>query len=122
MKLKYTLAFFLLAFSTLLISQTATVFGTVTEGGTNIPIEFAIVFLKETNKNIETNAAGEYSIRVPAERAVTVRISRVGYKEAVVKIEPMRAESQRRIDVTLVNSTSQQIGRASCRERVSVLV
>ena len=108
MKLKYTLAFFLLNFSTLLISQTATVFGTVTEGGTNIPIEFAIVFLKETNKNVETNAAGEYSIRVPAERAVTVRISRVGYKEAVVKIEPMRAESQRRIDVTLVNSTSQQ--------------
>ena len=42
--------------------QTVSIFGTVTEGGTATPIEFAVVFLKETNKNVETNAAGEYAL------------------------------------------------------------
>ncbi len=88
--------------------NSATIFGAVTEGGTNTPIEFAIVFVKETNRNVETNAAGEYSIKVPAGRAVTIQISRVGYKEAKINLEAMRAETQRRIDVALVASTSQQ--------------
>ena len=88
--------------------QTVSVFGTVTEGGTATPIEFAIVFLKETNKNVETNAAGEYAINVPSGRPMTLQISRVGYKEAKINLEPMRAGTQRRIDVALVASTSQQ--------------
>ena len=88
--------------------QTVSIFGTVTEGGTATPIEFAVVFLKETNKNVETNAAGEYAINVPSGRAVTLQISRVGYKEAKIVLEPMREGTQRRIDIALAPSTSQQ--------------
>jgi hypothetical protein len=107
--LHFALCFLLFAFCPTLFSQnSATIFGTVTEGGTNTPVEFAIVFIKETSRNIETNAAGEYSIKVPAGRAVTLQISRVGYKEAKINLEAMRAETQRRIDVTLAASTSQQ--------------
>jgi hypothetical protein len=108
MNKKYLFLISLFFFKIYLNAQTATIFGTVTEGGTNQPIEFAIVFLKETNKAIETNAAGEYSISIPANKAATIQISRVGYKEANISLEPMRAETQRRIDVTLVSSTSQQ--------------
>jgi hypothetical protein len=89
-------------------SQNVTVFGAVTEGGTNAPIEFAVVFCKETNKATETNVAGEYSIVIPADKSATIQISRVGYKEAKLTLEPMRAGTQRRIDVALVSSTSQQ--------------
>ncbi len=88
--------------------QTVSIFGTVTEGGTATPIEFAVVFLKETNKNVETNAAGEYAINVPSGRVLTLQISRVGYKIAKIALEPMREGTQRRIDVALVPTTSQQ--------------
>ncbi|MBL7818211.1 MAG: carboxypeptidase-like regulatory domain-containing protein [Saprospiraceae bacterium] len=99
--------FFIFHFA-LCAQNNATVFGTVTEGGTNTPIEFAIVFIKDLNRSVETNAAGEYSIKVPAGRAVLLQVQRVGYKEGKVTIEAMRAETQRRIDFTLVNATSQQ--------------
>jgi hypothetical protein len=88
--------------------QTISVFGTVTEVGTATPIEFALVFLKETGKNVETNAAGEYAINVPSGRAFTLQVRRIGYKEAKIALEPMRAGTQRRIDVALVDSSSQQ--------------
>jgi hypothetical protein len=97
-----------LAVSKLSAQNTATIFGTITEGGTNTPIEFAIVFIKETKLNVETNAAGEYAIKIPANKAVSLQVQRVGFKEAKVAIEPMRAESQKRIDISLVNTTSQQ--------------
>jgi hypothetical protein len=99
----------LFVFTTILLSgQNVTVFGTVTEGGTNQPIEFAAVFVKELNKAVETNVAGEYSIAVPANKATTIQISRVGYKEAKINLEAMRPNTQRRIDVALFESTSQQ--------------
>ena len=98
---------FTLPFS-LKAQNSATIFGTVTEGGTNTPIEFALVYIKETNRSVETNAAGEYAIKVPAGRAVVLQVSRVGYKEGKINIESMRAETQRRIDFALVGSTSQQ--------------
>lgn len=97
-----------LIFITLLSSQTATIFGVVTEGGTNQPIEFVTVYIKETNKNVQTNAAGEYSLSIPVGKSVTLQTSLVGYKEAKITIEPMRAGAQKRIDVTLVTSTSLQ--------------
>ena len=108
MKKILTFALFFTFHFSVYAQNNATIFGTVTEGGTNTPIEFAIVFIKETNRSVETNAAGEYSIKVPEGRAVLLQVSRVGYKEGKINLEPMRAETQRRIDFTLVNSTSQQ--------------
>jgi hypothetical protein len=102
---------FLLVFSTpifLKAQQSVSVFGTVTESGTAAPIEFALVFLKEINKSVETNAAGEYAINVPSGRVFTLQVRRIGYKEAKIPLEAMRAGTQRRIDVALVDSSSQQ--------------
>ncbi len=107
-KVSLLLAFIFTLITASKAQQTVSIFGTVTEGGTATPIEFAVVFLKETNKNVETNAAGEYAINVPSGRAVTLQISRVGYKEAKIPLEPMREGTQRRIDVALVSITSQQ--------------
>jgi CarboxypepD_reg-like domain/TonB-dependent Receptor Plug Domain len=107
MKIKITILFSALLLTSFLSAQTATVFGTINEVGTNTPIEFAIVFIKETNKSVETNAAGEYSISVAAGKPSILQINRVGYKEAKINLDAMRAGTQRRIDVSLVDSTSQ---------------
>jgi CarboxypepD_reg-like domain/TonB-dependent Receptor Plug Domain len=108
MTIKSVVFTFLIFTSGVLIAQNVTVFGTVTEGGTNLPIEFATVFVKDLNKAVETNISGDYSISIPANKATTVQISRVGYKEAKISLEAMRPNTQRRIDVLLVQSTSQQ--------------
>ena len=89
-------------------SQAATIFGVVTEGGTNQPIEFVTVYIKETNKNVQTNAAGEYSLSIPVGKTATLLTSLVGYKEAKITIEPMRSGTQKRLDIALVVSTSLQ--------------
>ena len=110
MKFFYFLFFVCLTFQNNLFAQqtnTATVFGTVTELSDNAPIPFAAVVIKEINKLVETNAAGEYSIVVPANKSVTLKISRVGYKEAEKILGVLAAGSQRRIDVQLVSNTSQ---------------
>lgn len=92
----------------MLSAQTATVFGVITEGGTNQPIEFVTVYIKETNKNVQTNAAGEYSLSVPAGKTLTLQTSLVGYKEAKITLESMRSGAQKRLDIVLVTSTSLQ--------------
>ncbi len=108
--MKKVFTFFILhiLFLPIIFSQTATIFGVVTEGGTNQPIEFVTVYIKETNKNVQTNAAGEYSLTVPVGKTATLQTSLVGYKEAKITIDPMRASAQKRIDITLVVSTSLQ--------------
>ena len=110
MKKNYTSAFYFLFFIFLSgkihAQQTATIFGAVTELD-NAPIPFAAVSVKEINKLVETNAAGEYSIVVPANKPVTLKISRVGYKEAEKSLGALAAGAQRRIDVQLVSNTSQ---------------
>ncbi len=108
MLLKSTISIALIFNAIILMSQTATIFGVVTEGGTNQPIEFVTVYIKETNKNVQTNAAGEYSLTVPVGKTATLQTSLVGYKEAKITIDPMRASAQKRIDITLVVSTSLQ--------------
>jgi hypothetical protein len=88
----------------------ATIFGIVTEGGegNRQPIEFCTVFIRDLNKSIETNAAGEYALTVPAEKSCKIQFSRVGYKEATIDIDAMRAGGQRQLDIGLVSNTSQQ--------------
>ena len=91
-----------------LSAQTVSIFGTITESGNNLPIEFAQVFILETNKGVETNAAGEYAISIPANKKTTIQFRRVGYKIGEKVLEPMPAGTQRRLDVSLASSTSQK--------------
>ena len=71
MKKILTSILFHILFLQIVKSQTATIFGVVTEGGTNQPIEFVTVYIKETNKNVQTNAAGEYSLSIPVGKPFT---------------------------------------------------
>ena len=86
-----------------------TVFGIISEaGGTDVPLEFAVVQVVETKKTVETNAAGEYSITLPANRSVSLRLVRVGYKEATIPVSAMTAGTKMRLDIQLANNASTQ--------------
>jgi hypothetical protein len=104
MKVLYAIS--ALLFSHLIFSQNSTIFGVVSDLNANQPIELAIVHINETDQSIETNIAGEYSIKVPSNSAFTIIFSRVGFKQASLKVESVGANIQKRVDVQLVSSTS----------------
>ncbi len=95
------LAFAALSFLHAQESPRASITGIVTDAVTEGPVEFATVYIKGTNRAVESSTNGRYSIIVPANEAFTLVISRVGYREAVVEIEPMPARSTRQVDVGL---------------------
>ena len=95
-----------LLFSQWLAAQsTATISGTVKDEN-NAPIEFVTVYLDSTSVATETAQNGRYSISIPANQALVLVFSRIGFKEARTKISPMPARSSRQVDVTLVSSSS----------------
>ncbi|MEZ5039371.1 MAG: carboxypeptidase-like regulatory domain-containing protein [Saprospiraceae bacterium] len=99
-----TIAFLL--FSNWVASQNvATINGTVRDEN-KTAIELVTVYIDSTNQATETAQNGRYSLSIPADKAVTIVFSRLGYKEARTAIPPMPARSSRQVDVTLVPLTS----------------
>jgi len=102
-RIYFCLSFFLL--STVLLAQKATIFGTVTDYDTRESIELATIFT--SNDNVaESDLNGLYRIEVPSGEEVTINISRVGYQDATLKVEPMASGVKRNINFKLVSSTS----------------
>lgn len=95
-----------LSFSVRIICQTASVSGTITDGTTGAPIEFASVFIKANNLLTETNVKGEYKLEVPAGESFELGFSRLGYKETAVRIRAMQENDLRQIDVQLTEIES----------------
>ena len=58
--------------------ETATVFGVVKDIDTGNFVEFVTVYVKGSNVAAETNAYGEYTLKVPAGKAVSLVYSRIG--------------------------------------------
>ena len=49
-------------------SISAKITGTVTDGLTDLPVEFVTVYLKGSSNAVETDASGRYNINVPAQK------------------------------------------------------
>ncbi len=79
----------------------ATVFGTVKDGQTGAIIELTTVYIKQTNTAVESDLSGNYSIKVPAGKRLTLAFSRIGYKEGTIDVGPFTAGVSRKIDVAL---------------------
>ena len=87
-------------------SQSATVFGVVKDIDTGAPIEFVNVYVQGTSKVAETNAFGEYSLKVDANKNQQVIFSRIGYTDAEFDLPPLAADSKRNINVELAPQVS----------------
>ena len=94
-----------LLISTVSIAQKATIFGTVTDYDTRESIELAIIFTSNSNVT-ESDLKGLYRIEVPSEEEVIISISRVGYQDATLKIQPMPSGVKRNINFKMVSTTN----------------
>lgn len=83
-----------------------TIFGLVLDIDSRQPIEFATVYIKNTNVSAETNLSGEYSISAPAGEALTLVFTRIGYVETEYRIKNLAAGAKRNINVKLVPEMS----------------
>ena len=84
--MKQAIIIFLLIFSTLLCrAQEATLRGSVLDDGTGLPIEFATVTVKPGGKAVQTDAQGQFHMRL-APGNYTVSASFVGYTSRSLQI------------------------------------
>jgi len=90
----------------ILAQNQATVFGVITDLDTKEIVEFATVYIKDTNNSAESNLYGEYSLKVNADERMTLVVSRIGYKETEYRIKKLPAGSKRNINVKLVPEVS----------------
>jgi len=103
----YTLLIFCLV-STFAISQSGTsvVFGIVTDLDTELPVEFATVYIENTNNATETDEKGNYRIEVEADKAAKLVVSRLGYINATVVLPKMTAGGKRYVNIKLAPQQS----------------
>jgi hypothetical protein len=88
------------------VGDQAIIFGKVTDALTGEPIEFATVYIKGTNIAAESDLKGAYVINIPAYERVTIVYTRLGYKEASSRINPLSNGARRKIDVQLAAAES----------------
>ena len=75
--------------------------GIVTDALSENPVELVTIYIEGKTTAVESAENGRYSINLPAEQALVLIFTRIGYKESRVEIEPMPAGSSRQIDVAL---------------------
>ncbi len=92
--------------SSLTSQDKATLFGVVSDLDTKEIVEFATVYIKDTNISSETNAYGEYSLQVSAGEKLTLVVSRIGYKETEYRVKALPTGVKRNINIKLVPEVS----------------
>ncbi|MBL0109807.1 MAG: carboxypeptidase-like regulatory domain-containing protein [Saprospiraceae bacterium] len=84
----------------------AKIIGQVLDIDTKEPIEIATVFVRETSQSAETDSKGNYSIEVNAGTALLLEVSRLGYKPASIRINPLNIGAEIKIDFELAIESS----------------
>ncbi len=102
------LLLFLLGSGSLLTAQvsSASITGKVTDQLNDLPVDFVTVYVKGTTKAVESGQTGRYRINVPAGEAFTLVFSRLGYREASVRVQPLPEGSAKQYDVALAPAES----------------
>ncbi|MEM8909129.1 MAG: TonB-dependent receptor, partial [Bacteroidota bacterium] len=109
MKYTFTLLFCLSWACSALLAQEnpqAAVYGKILDANTRQPVDFVTVYIQGTNKAVESKANGEYVIRIPANEAVVLVFTRIGYKQAEAKVSPIEADKSRKVDIVFASSES----------------
>lgn len=79
----------------------ASLTGIVKDAVSDKAVEYATVYIKDTNTAVETAANGRYRITAPANQSFTLVVNRVGYKEVETEISPLPPRSNRQVDISL---------------------
>lgn len=86
--------------------QNAVITGTVVDGISEEPVELVLVYIEDQTVSAETATNGRYRIEIPAETALTLVYSRIGYKEVKARINPMPSGSSRQVDISMAPADS----------------
>ncbi|MBK8700306.1 MAG: carboxypeptidase-like regulatory domain-containing protein [Saprospiraceae bacterium] len=105
------LRFIFLCFGLLLLNafaqaQEVIVFGSVRDVSTDQPIEFADVIAGNGQAIATTDSLGNYMVRIPENKAITLKFSRLGYTMAEVPLKAMQPGTRRYLNVSLAPLTS----------------
>ncbi len=116
----YTL--FLLLFSIVVFGQTATISGTIKDEEGEVVNGAIIAVLEDGAKNTITNSTGYYTLEIPANRAITISVYNLSYKQINKKITAQEGEkivynpklvAKNIIDVQIVHETNRDIEMTS---------
>ena len=99
MRFRYLL-FLFASFLTITVSaQEGFLGGRITDADTKDGIEFATMYLKDTNIAVETDHSGYYRINVPTDKKYTIIVSRIGFKDFEKEMKKFRANEKRNLDI-----------------------
>ncbi len=101
MRLFYLLLLLSISFNLQAQTETATIIGRVSDASGGEGIEFANVVIQNTTTGVEADVNGKYSISIAAGEAINLVFSRIGFEEAVVRVDALEAGAKKRIDVAL---------------------
>ncbi len=87
-------------------AQDPVVFGVIKDIDTKEPIEYATVYVKDTNNAVETDEYGEYRISIKAGENAVIVYNRIGYIEAKATINAMSAGVKRNVNIDLASQLS----------------
>lgn len=76
--------------------------GRIIDEQTKTGVDFATIWVKGTQRSTQTDENGKFRLAVPVNTRITLGISRVGYEEKTVDIEPVPSGATRIIEVSLV--------------------
>ncbi len=98
----YTLLFLFIATTNVLLAQNGVTFkGTVTDELTGEAVDFATVFIQNTNLVTETDINGKFVLELPNRKWTTLIISRLGYEEYEEKIDKLKKGEVRQLRIKL---------------------
>jgi len=86
--------------------QTSVVFGNIKDIQTGLPVEFATVYLENTNTATESDKNGGYRLEIESGTAVRLVVSRIGYVTASTNIPKMTPGSKRYVNIELAPQES----------------
>ncbi len=101
--------FFLSLISFFGYSQKAVVFGLITDITSGEPVDFANVFIEGTNIASESASDGTYRFEVPANTAMRLIITRIGFQDAQYDIPPLPQGKKRLINIRLATQSFDEI-------------
>jgi len=91
----------LTGFGVLTAQEQPQITGIVTDALSEEPVELVTIYIEGKTTAVESAENGRYSINLPAEQALILIFTRIGFKESRIEIDPMPAGSSRQIDVAL---------------------
>ncbi len=87
-------------------SEKAVVFGNITDLETGLAVEFATVYIQNTNNATESTIDGSYRIEIDADKKQRLVVSRLGYNTASILITEMAPGSKRYVNIKLAAQES----------------